>query len=584
MATDSEVAAAGFTLPVGTDLVAWGDNAITRNAHAAFALKYNFEQTIPSGTDIKTLMPGVYTVTSGTLATSLGLPIAAPGNLTVGVVSTQWNARNHLYHAHPAAGAPSRIFVRNLLSGKWSDWREMSWSQGGLPGGTDLNDVTTPGYYGLSPNGSVYEIYNKPIEDFNGAILEVFDYAAARVQRFTSISYSSPSVWSRRINVGGPYGVWIRTDPGGIDLTAGSGGSSARRELLQQRLRARKGNTIGTGGIGAVALRFDDAPEEFVSKVLPLLEARSLPFTRVSTSESINGYVIPASAFPTMQDYCIRAGGEVWNHGKTHDVVDTMDGVNDEVLGALDTLRSKMPRIPIDCWTPAGGQSTGWLGYMPADSIEKLADTYTGQQIMANHALSSGYLPDSWTPTLDGVMRDGGIAYSSDIRDLAFVTNVLDRARDFPSGITLMFHANNIDTDGYISMADFIGVLDYIVAERDAGRLLVLTVSGLAVADSSSSQRRDVLRTHGGAVWSESVPYPAFRPELPGATLELTAKVTGTTGATVTSVVGESTKTHTIPAGGTLRLRHPATVPLDATSLPVSITGGTTADAHLYPV
>jgi hypothetical protein len=52
--------------------------------------------------------------------------------------------------------------------------------------------------------------------------------------------------------------------------------------------------------------------------------------------------------------------------------------------------------------------------------------------------------------------------------------------------------------------------------------------------------------------------------------------VTGTAGQTVTSSIGESVRTHTIPASGTLQLRHVATIPVDASSLVVDVDAATT--------
>lgn len=588
MASDSEVTSAGFRLPKGQDLVTYGDDAISANAHAAYALKYNFESALQSTTDIQALPAGVYTISSGTVASALKLPLAVPGNLTVNVVSVAYNARNQLFHAHPSSGGKSRLFVRNLLSGKWSPWSEIStttWYQGMLALGTNLNDVTGQGYYGMSPDTPTSKITNRPIDDGNAGILEVFEHGAGRLQRYTSIRATNQTMWVRRGNAGGTWWPWTQIDPSGIDLSTAGSGSSGRRELLQQGLRARKGNTIGTGGKGAVALRFDDAAGDFTTRVLPLLEARGLPFTRVTTTDRVGQDAGgEQDTWTNIQTYCIRAGGEVWNHGKTHGAADSQQAIDAEVSGALATLRANLPRLPIDCWSPPGGQSTGWDGYMPAETIEQLTGSYAGQQIMAHHALTSGYLKDTWYPQLDGVMRDGLIFYSSDIRDFPFVKNLIDRARDFPSGVTLMFHANNLDTTGYMTMADFVTMLDYIVEQRAAGNLLVLTVSGLAVADAGSGRRHDLLKTRAGANWSETILYPQYRPGINGSTRELTAIVTGTAGGTVTSTVGESTKSHTIPTGGTLQLRHPATIPLDATSLSVSITGGTTANARLYAV
>jgi hypothetical protein len=152
----------------------------------------------------------------------------------------------------------------------------------------------------------------------------------------------------------------------------------------------------------------------------------------------------------------------------------------------------------------------------------------------------------------------------------------------------MMWHSNNIGASGKQSLADFTATLDYIVAQRDAGNIVVLTKSGLGVADLGSNQRDDILATHTGNPFSETITFPQYRQNIPGSTRELTATVTGTAGATVTSAVGTSTRTHTIPAGGTLNLRHPVTIPTDVTfasnsGLVVSINANTT-NAHLYAV
>lgn len=587
MATDAQVEKAGFILPKNSDYISYGDDAISQNARAAFEVGY-VRDALYASDDALALGPGVYGITSAANATALGMPVNMLGTLTVNQGSEYWGLRNQVYHAQPGNGGKSRVFVRNVVSGKWSPWVEMAtspWYQGMVPRPSNLNDLVGPGYYGLSPDTEGYEVTNRPIDDGNAAIIEVFEHGAGRLQRYTSIRATNQTMFVRRGNAGGTWWDWTQIDPSGIDLSNVGSGVSGRRELLQQALKSRKGDTIGTGGLGAVALRFDDAAGDFARTVLPMLEARGLPFTRVTTSDRVgNTAGGEDDTWANIQDYCIRAGGEVWNHGKTHGAADSQQAIDAEVSGALATLRANLPRLAIDCWSPPGGQSTGWDGYMPAETIAQLTETYAGQQIMSHHALMSGYLTDSWYPPLDGVLKDGMIFYSSDIRDLAFLTNLVDRARDFPSGVTLMFHSNNIGETDYITMSDFTAILDYIVAERDAGRLLVLTVSGLAVADSGSDRRHDVIKTHAGSSWSETIPYPNYRPGINGSNRELTATVTGTAGATVTSKVGESTKTHTIPASGSLNLRHPATIPTDATSLVVSITGGATANAHLYAI
>lgn len=576
MATDAEVIAAGFRLPKGTDLISQGDDAIRANAHAAFAGAL-WKGDLGSTSNLGGLQTGLYRVTNSTIATDLGLPAARPGILeTSNILET--GARAQRFQALGLNGGTTRVFYRDQISSTWSPWQEVQLGltyQGVLPKDSDLNDVRTDGIYGAAAGITA----NRPVP-LNG-IVEVMSVGVGVMQRYTTVN-AVPEVWMRRgQSDGSRWYAWVRIDAGGIELDDGGGGAPAH-DLIRQGIQARKGGRIGTAGRGVIALRFDDAPAEFVAKVLPLLEARGLPFTRVTTSESVNGVDLPAGTFDTMQEYSIRAGGEVWNHGRTHGEASGAE-LTPEISGALDTLRAAMPRLPIDCFAPPGG-SISWGGYMPSNSVENYTTTIAGQMIMRLHGLVTGYYLDSYYWPIDGIMRDGQNHYSCDTYTVARATELIDRARDWKVGVVMMWHGHNLDTSGNMSTADLETVLDYLAAERDAGNVLALTVSGMAVADKSTDFRNDILSTHSGSDWSESLTYPQFRREIVGSTRELSATVTGTAGTTVTSKVGESTRTHTIPAGGSLDLRHPATIPTDSTSLVVSITGGTTSNSQLLAV
>ena len=527
------------------------------------------ETALNASTDLGALKAGTYRVTNGTVAAALGLPLSAAGILQSDNIIAA-GARAQKWQPAQSGGVRSRFFTRTQLSGVWGPWTEMSHVvyRGVQPAGFDLNTAVEDGVYGAAAGTTL----NRPVE-FNG-LVEVFTVGVGIVQRYTTVG-AVPEVWVRRGTLTGGVGVWpnpwVRVDAGGMEASEGSTG--ARRELLRQRIQARKGGRIGTQGKGVVALRFDDAPADFVQTVLPLLEQRGLPFTRVTTSERIHSDPLPQDTFETMQTYSLRAGGEVWNHGKTHGEASGAQ-IIDEVVGALGTLRAAMPRIPIDCFAPPGG-SISWDGFMPAVGIDNWAATVAGKMIIANHGLATGYFPDSYFWPIDGVMRDGQNHYSLDHYTLANAKARVDSARDWQAGVVLMWHANNLGSAGNMSVSDFTAVLDYIVAERDAGRIVVLTVSGLACADRYSDARDNLLITHSGSPWSETIGSPQYRSGVPGSTRELTATVSGVAGASVTSKIGESTKVHTIPPSGVLKLRHVATVPLDVSALTVSINAAT---------
>lgn len=355
----------------------------------------------------------------------------------------------------------------------------------------------------------------------------------------------------------------------------------ASRSVLRDGLSARKGGRIGTGGRGAVALRFDDGHAEFRDYVLPLLTERHLPFTRVTTSDRIHTAPVADTEWASMESECLRWGGEVWNHGRTHGDM-TEETMYDEIIGARDTLRARMPKLPIDCFAPPGGNVT-YAGHMPSRTAAAW-DTAAGQLVWAGHALTTGYLTDSYYWPLDGQGRDGQNHYSVDAYNLVRVRQLVNRARDWRTGVVLMWHPNNLGGGNQMTKNDFVATLDYIVEQREAGNILALTVSGLAFADKTSEHRDDVLLTHQGpSRFSERVTFPQYRREIPGSTRELVATVTGTSGTEVTATVGDQSKTHTIPASGTLKIRDLVTIPTDVTALTVEISAPS-SDVHLWAI
>lgn len=343
------------------------------------------------------------------------------------------------------------------------------------------------------------------------------------------------------------------------------------RDVLQQNLLARKGGVIGTSGRGALSLRFDDAPVAFRKKVLPLLIERNLPFTRVNTSDSLGGNLIAETEFTLIQKYCLAYGGEVWNHGRDHKDA-TLDNLEDNIVGSLHRLRKLLPLLPIDCFAPPGGSSIKYAGHMPSRSVDNW-NTPAGQLILQHHALASGYLTNSYYRPLDGILRDGQVHYSCDTYNFEKATLLVDRAAAWKTGVVMMWHSNNFDLSDKMSLEEFELLLDYIVEKRDTEQLLVLTTSGLAVADINSHQRDNILQTSFGNPFIETVEYPQYRQSIPGSTRELICKVNGNPGDKIVSSVGNSRRSHTIPESGILDLRHISTIPLNTKNFVVKVEG-----------
>lgn len=527
--------------------------------------------TVLSGSMNDLVEPGIYPI--GSLEVKDRPPIEAYGSCTVVQSSTSTIIQEYT----TIQALPQRYIRRGSIDK--IPYTFLPWTRydiNGLPDQaptflTESDDVNalTKGTYIVS-NVVIARALALPWE--YPCVIKVEPLSSGSAVSYTATTAEQPprQFLKSRLN-NGTVSSWSEVETVSDKPATADVSGPVRHELLENSLTARKGGTIGTNGKGVIALRFDDAPVEFFEKVLPLLVERRLPFSRVTTSESINGVLIDPSEFSKMQEYCLQNGGEVWAHGKTHGEAGSDALVYAEVVEALDSLREDLPKLIVDCFAPPGGSVT-WGGYLPGRDVASWSDTYAGQLIMGHYALASGYFQDTYYRPLDGRLRNGQVHYSCDNYNAATSKTLVDRARDWKVGISMMYHANNLDTDSHTSLSDFVQVLDYIVAQRDSGRIEVLTLTGMAVADVSSSFRDNVLTKNSSTnTFSESIIYPQFRQNIYGSNRELTAKITAAEGTVVTSKVGTSEKTHTVPTGGVLNLRHPVTIPLDSTPIAVTI-------------
>lgn len=73
----------------------------------------------------------------------------------------------------------------------------------------------------------------------------------------------------------------------------------------------------------------------------------------------------------------------------------------------------------------------------------------------------------------------------------------VDWAVDYGGGVEFMFHPAYIGKAGFMTVADFTALVDYVKTRWDAGDLEVLSPSGLAFADPGYGRRMDLLRRGG---------------------------------------------------------------------------------------
>ncbi|WP_146069538.1 hypothetical protein [Cryobacterium sp. Y11] len=263
-----------------------------------------------------------------------------------------------------------------------------------------------------------------------------------------------------------------------------------------------KGGRIGTGGKGVIAFRIDHGIDRFRSIHWPLMRDRYLSCGFGFVSGSVEN---PTAAYEPSTTTWAQArlmhyeGAESWGHSADHGDPAPLGAspftLEQQIQGCRATLEAQMLH-PVGWQMPGvtGGVTPGYSSNL--DTLGKLGTTEAGQRLMAGYGLIENYLHGSTRimPT-DGCYLLSHVTL--DTMTLAGAKSYVDLAISEGVGIEMMFHPMWVGTTGFMSIADFTAVLDYVAAKRAAELLEVLTPSGLAFADPGTSYRLNLLNTSG---------------------------------------------------------------------------------------
>lgn len=440
--------------------------------------------------------------------------------------------------------------------------------RGPFPNGTNLNTLTnleSNGVWRVSSQAHANTLLNYPGGNLAGNVL-IMTTGAVAAQFVIPYAYqlTRPSVLVRTVsNIAGP--VW--TD--WVDIAAPPLPALAqepyRHADLVSRAAMRRGGRIGTGGLGAVALRFDHHLIPFRTKVLPLLRTHRLPWAQIVNPGKI-GIDNDAITWAQLQTDALD-GGEIWNHGMTH-LNPPASGIHSEIVDSLTMLRTNLPQLAIEGWAPPGSAGGGdYGGAIDWRTTDQLAGSAGGRLILDHHALVAGYAPGVYR-TLDPTIQPIGAPHITiDTMTAAQVLDVLDTVEAQRVGVALMLHANYLDEPGYMSLADLTEIFLAIRARREAQRLMTLSYSGLWFADVASSHRDDLAKGQ----WALPMSLPTGTTTLTlsasrsahrlGSIRELRAAFTGGSGTISIKVAG----------GRTIGLSQPSYWAIPSSTFPVTI-------------
>lgn len=269
----------------------------------------------------------------------------------------------------------------------------------------------------------------------------------------------------------------------------------ATREMTKlaaetDRIRRSRFGRIGTAGRPAVAFRIDHQLDPFIATFLPLFLARRLPFSIGLVTKSIGNptatYEPTTATWADVHSKILSAGGEIWAHSRTHSNPVAGQTLYDEIAGSRADIEAQA--IGVRGFHAPGSPAT-WGTFVSLSDYNSEA----GRIIRENFPLYESDVRGTTRRMLPANGSFGDAHATIDSMSLATAKQWVDEAIVYGHGLEYMFHPQYIGLTGNISVADVTALLDYIVTLRDAGKIEVLTASGLAFADSGSSERRNVV-------------------------------------------------------------------------------------------
>ena len=524
-------------------------------------------KTFISTDTYQSMADGVYTAVSPQAATAIGMPTESYGTLVVnyGYTGSQ-GLGSKLIQWFPHDGT-GNVWSRTWTSaGSWSSRFTTGSKAAGavLLAATNLSTLPD-GYYTLVSNNAA-NTHGFPRVS-QGDFIQSRGYDA---NNRTRLFY--PSAY--------PTEMWVQTETNGVwgpwtQMAGGSGGgavvgSAVERETRVVEFRNRYGGRCGTGGKAALAFVFDHGTDSFISKVLPILQKYNVPASIGLNSQMYSpDYAFfgtdASTTFASLQTAFINNGISVWNHGRLHKP--TSQPMQLEIIGGRNELQISLPMIPIDGWLHTGAYGD----FESGRTLAKYREQSVGALIMNGHAVLTGDIQEPIKP-LNGEMKPGfdGEWLDNGATQIASAKSVIQKAQAIGGGVMTRHHPQFLGESGYISVAQLDEFIGWCAAERDAGRLVIMTGDLLNLADASSTYRRNLLSGVGGAgdqgrLISSSV-YQHARGSVNEAHARVKLTTAGTVRIQVTGTGLSASKTFTVPANTWVDVRKHFMIPLIGTA------------------
>lgn len=548
---------------------------------------------------------GLWSTSGANLSSYLNAPKDLAGNNISGSLLVAVSASGVRHIFYPATD--NRTVERNstnLSTKVYKSWQWVRANRGEVPASTNINTWTTPDFEGeweVNSQTRADTLTGLPTGFVNPGRLRV-SVTSLGIVEHTWLTYGGLAAihWRPSESVGsGTLKPWTRMDPvAGDPLEITQAG--IRHTALREAFVKRRGGKIGTNGKAAVAFRFDDPVNGMISNVLPMLRTYSIPATCVHVSKTFEDPTILAQSnlgsWAGIESWALNDGIEAAHHGGNHQDASTLTTLTREIVTSMVDLQASLPKQAIEWWVQPGVGGTNYAGAAALNTPEIFSQSIAGRLILGSHAISSGAMQGYVRP-MDGISKNGQNHWTVDLSaNLTAAYSIIQNAQDVGGSVNIMLHPYELTNGGtYTTPAEFEAFLAWCAAERDAGRLEILTMSGLAVADVTTAWRANIVRNgkfdNGLTGWVGTTGYSVtsgYATTTTGTLLkqsflldrfgwgkggvwELVADFTTPTGASVTLAIADAdtpanlnnSKTFTLPASSTATTRRiHSTIPL----------------------
>ncbi|OFT46976.1 hypothetical protein HMPREF3158_05385 [Corynebacterium sp. HMSC06G04] len=461
---------------------------------------------ISAKTDILSLAPGRYGLMSASVASEMGLPGDSAGVLIVdyldgpnGRLSGRfwWEYQDRTY---------GRIcYSATSYNGDFRGWRSDTWHKMPLTKADKIVELP-PGRYPVTSE-DVAKALGLPWAGMGYLEMEWLGTSAyQRVDWWTGVNpthhwrisiYSKiweEAVWEHLHGADAEEGESSYQQAGAdaaisslLAINDPTTSYVADHAALVGDLKRRVG-PVNVGNAGALALVFDHGTTAFREWIWPELKKRNLVGTMALCPEvhlDDKGDSRHRATNDEIKSW-VKDGLVIASHSGDHEGAKTTTDIYRQIVVSKQALETKL-ETRVDCWVQPGYSLEGgnYKGFGTGQNATDYTNTMAGRLLQQTYPVITGYVGDDYLYPMQelpvGVQR----SLMEKKESVAEVRNYVQQAADQGLKHINFIHPYALadSSDTYATKQDYIDFLDLVAQLRDAGKLKVLTLPQLAIAE-----------------------------------------------------------------------------------------------------